>query len=152
MDQISNHILNLTSNAIQKINSGQKDIIKIKCRNSFERKFIHDFAEKNGISHRSIIDYTNFHKNMVEMCCQKNRYDKDKTCNISYIYMGYPRTCCSITKCVVYHTPYSFVELGNGYEKEIIGSIDSLPEDKIFFLSENIGYTYLSKYLKGKLF
>lgn len=41
--------------------NGQK--VKILCRNSYQRKCAHEYAEQKGLSHRSIVDYTKFHIN-----------------------------------------------------------------------------------------
>jgi hypothetical protein len=80
---------------------------KILTRNSFERRVAHTYAKYKGVSHRSIIDYTQYHQNV----------------NSEKIYYHSDRYEVSLT-----YTPYSFVELGAGYEKKIIGDPRDQPE------------------------
>ena len=88
--------------------------IKILCRNAYERKCTHDYAEKKNLSHRSIIDYTQYHINQsVET------------------FSGAWDFTCEEYKIKLSATPYSFVEINNGNQKEIIGNQDMLPKDKV---------------------
>lgn len=93
--------------------SGQK--VKILCRNSYERRQAHEYAEQKGLSHRSIIDYTQMHVNQ----------DVVKTRD-----SGCCRYCDSF-KVTISGTPYSFVEVNNGYTKEEIGNKSMLPPTEV---------------------
>lgn len=88
--------------------------LKILCRNSYERKCAHDYAEQLGLEHRSIIDYTQYH---INQDVQTFSGTWDFSCEEYMIKLS--------------ATPYSFVEINNGNQKEIIGSHDMLPKDKI---------------------
>jgi hypothetical protein len=88
--------------------------VKILCRNSYERKCDHEYAEKKNLSHRSIIDYTQYHINQ-----------KVETFSGAWDF-----TCEEYT-IKLSATPYSFVEINNGVQKEIIGNQDMLPKDKV---------------------
>jgi hypothetical protein len=78
---------------------------KIICRNSYERKMVHDYAESKGLSHRSVIDYTKYHINSKTELSQKS-YCCDE---------------CDTYEIKVYSTPQSWVEINNGYDEEKIG-------------------------------
>ena len=78
----------------------------IMCRNSYERQYAHNLAQARGLTHRSVIDYRNFHINRKlndSDCCQGN-YTGEISC-----------------------TPMSYVEIGNGSEKKVIGDVSMLP-------------------------
>lgn len=88
--------------------------VKIICRNSYERKQSHQYAFVKGLKARSIIDYTKFYVNQRV----------DKTYNSQCC-----RDCDGFTVTFM-ATPFSFVEINNGNEKEIIGTSESLPAPK----------------------
>ena len=100
---------------------------KVLCRNSYERRKYHEYAQSKGLSHRSITNYYTYHINedlKIETdsrCCQE----------------------CNLYKVVITGTPFSYVEINNGYEKEIIGTPNLAPSPvKGFFygsfISNNI--------------
>ncbi|ALH06747.1 putative mannosyltransferase OCH1-like protein [Port-miou virus] len=82
-------------------------VMKKRCRNSYERRVLHQAAFIAGLSHRSIIDHTELYKNHPEVwtvsdshCCPD--------CDEKEIHMTW--------------TPHSWVEVNNGYEKQVIGT------------------------------
>ena len=90
----------------EQVESYQNKPKRILCRNSYERRYAHNLAEASGLTHRSVIDYSEFHINRKlrdSNCCQGN-----VTGEIS---------------C----TPFSYVEIGNGSEKKVIGDASMLP-------------------------
>jgi len=89
---------------------------KILCRNSYERKLVHQLAEERNRSHRSIIDYTQMHINQSKLLCiVENR----GCCGSDHD--------CGQYECVISGTPYSFVEIGGGFDKTIIGKKEMIP-------------------------
>lgn len=110
-----------------------KRITKIPCRNSYERRIIHDYADSKNLSHRSIIDYTRIHINQkhIEKISDGTYYDTNANDRF---------------EMKISMTPYSFVEINNGYEKEIIGT-DIIPNQMIYNYYGDDSW-YLSKYKK----
>lgn len=98
---------------------------KKECRNSYERKLLHEAAQREGLEHRTIIDNTKLHKNYSEIivvsdshCCPD--------CDRKEIHLSW--------------TPHSWVEVNNGYKREEIGEQVPLTS-KI----ENVYHLYLHK-------
>jgi len=96
----------------------KKKKIKIVCRNSFERMCIHQYAELRNIPHRSIINYNQIHIN------QSVTRNRDSHCCHD----------CDQFKIVISGTPFSFVEINNGFEKEIIGNELTLPNSIVNYI------------------
>nr|WRK65552.1 R3H domain containing protein [Marseillevirus futianmevirus] len=95
------------------------------CRNSYERKLVHEAAQREGLEHRTIVDNTNLYKNRSDVvvvsdsgCCPD--------CDRKEIHLSW--------------TPHSWVEVNNGYEREEIGTKGPLTQ-KI----ENVYHLYLHK-------
>lgn len=90
--------------------------IKLVCRNSYERQIYHKEAEKLGITHRSIIDYTQMNINRdlkkIEMsgCCSD----------------------CDEYQVAITGTPFSLVEINNGNDKKIVGNSKMIPPPIIY--------------------
>ncbi|CAH6419742.1 Hypothetical protein HVR_LOCUS819 [uncultured virus] len=99
----------ITGIADRAANSGK--VVKILCRNSYERRLAHQCAAEKGISHRSIIDYTQIHVN------QKVTKTSESGCC----------TDCDGFEVTISGTPYSFVELNNGLEPTTIGNKQQIP-------------------------
>lgn len=101
---------------IRKTNKENGKVKKIQCRNSYERKIVHDKAKELNILSRSVIDYNSYHINQTmtrSSCC----YD-----------------CLTGT---ISFTPYSYVELGNELNefkqgKIILGNPDMLPKSSFY--------------------
>ena len=104
---------------------------KILCRNSYERRMAHEYAEQKGLCHRSIIDYTQMHINQdVEVRS----------------YSGCCRDCDRYT-IKISGTPYSYVQINNGYDKEIIGNAGMIPEP-LEILCGGVMLHYIKQYKK----
>ena len=83
---------------------------KIQCRNSYERRVVHNKAKELGISSRTIIDYGHFHVNQ--------KFVQSKCC--------YDCMSGEIT-----FTPFSYVELGANSEQKLhLGEIKNLEPQK----------------------
>lgn len=89
---------------------------KIICINSYERKIAHKYAESKGLTHRSIIDYT-----QMRMYCSINRVFDGGCCED-----------CDSKVVTIYGKPYSFVEINNGSQKKYIGNETMIPSPVIF--------------------
>ncbi|AMQ10664.1 putative mannosyltransferase OCH1-like protein [Brazilian marseillevirus] len=90
---------------LERATSSRKPM-KMRCRNSYERKLLHQAAEKAGLSHRSILDYTELHTN----------YPK--------AYVVHSSGCCprcDTKEILETWTPFSWVEVNNGNERKITG-------------------------------
>lgn len=84
--------------------SHSKRIVKILCRNSYERRFIHKVADSFSLPHKSVLDYTKCHTNFGPW------KKEDCTC-------GGERIIYTASL-----TPMSWVEINNGSQKVIYGS------------------------------
>lgn len=80
--------------------------IKILCRNSYWRRFVHEKAKELNIPSRSILMYENPHINS-----KINNYRNSGCCSD-----------CDGVGVKFTLTPQSFVELNNGYKKQLIGN------------------------------
>lgn len=85
--------------------------MKMRCRNSYERKLLHCAAENSGLSHRSILDYTELHTNYPKVyvvrdsgCCRE----------------------CDTKEILETWTPFSWVEVNNGSERKVVGTEEKL--------------------------
>lgn len=87
------------------------DKMKILCRNSYERRFAHQYAQEKGLTCRSIIDYRKIHVN------QKITLYND----------------CDEFEIIIWGTPQSFVEINNGMEKEVYGNPEMIPSPDIYY-------------------
>lgn len=54
-----NRLNSFFSLTLKRRENGNNFISRFQCRNSYERKMVHSLAEKYGMEHRSIIEYTN---------------------------------------------------------------------------------------------
>ncbi|AIT54758.1 mannosyltransferase OCH1-like protein [Marseillevirus Shanghai 1] len=99
--------------------------MKKRCRNSYERKVLHQEAERVGLEHRTIIDNTELHKNHSEV-----------------VVVSYSGCCpdCDRKEIHLSWTPHSWVEVNNGRERQEIGEREPLTS-KI----ENVHHLYLHK-------
>jgi phosphoenolpyruvate synthase/pyruvate phosphate dikinase len=86
---------------------------KILCRNSYERKIAHTYANAKGISHKTILDYSQIHINQT---IQKTKE-------------SYCCSDCDGYEIKVTATPYSFVQVNNGYVTELIGTLSMIPKE-----------------------
>nr|WQM87073.1 mannosyltransferase OCH1-like protein [Marseillevirus cajuinensis] len=109
---------------ISKAASSGKPIRK-SCRNSYERKLVHEAAQREGLEHRTIVDNTQLYKNYSDV-----------------VVVSDSHCCpdCDRKELRLSWTPYSWVELNNGYEREEIGEKVPLTS-KI----ENVYHLYLHK-------
>ncbi|ALX27459.1 putative mannosyltransferase OCH1-like protein [Golden Marseillevirus] len=99
--------------------------MKMRCRNSYERKLLHEAAENLGLSHRSILDYTEMHKNYPRAyvvadsgCCPE----------------------CDTKEILETWTPYSWVEVNNGNERNVAGTEKKVEQTtrNVYRLPKNI--------------
>lgn len=100
-------------------------VMKKRCRNSYERRLLHQAAFMAGLSHRSIIDYTEFYENHPDIitvsdsvCC--------RDCDRKEIHKTW--------------TPHSWVEVNNGHEKKVIGTETERKQviENVYRLKKNI--------------
>lgn len=105
----------------------QKNIVRIQCINSYERRWWHCWAISYKLSHRSIIDYS-----QIRVTCQFQKI-RDSGCCKDYDGI----------RVILTPNPYSYVEMNNGNDKLILGEeilkpYTSTPSqmkyDKIFLL------------------
>ncbi|SNW62293.1 F-box domain-containing protein with RH3 domain [Orpheovirus IHUMI-LCC2] len=85
---------------------------KIQCKNSYQRRLVHRIAEHLGMEHRSILDYTQIH------ICHRNQKHYDSGCCPD----------CDGYVCDLTPQPLSYVEIGSGMEKIVIGNPNTLPD------------------------
>ncbi len=92
---------------------------RIPCRNSYERYYWHQYAESISLPHRSIIDYTRTHINT------KFSSLRNSGCCAS----------CDGEQAIISPTPYSWVEINNGYDKLEIGNPEMIPQPRSEFIA-----------------
>jgi hypothetical protein len=92
------------------------NIIRVPCKNSYERRIAHDYANKLGLQNRTIIDYNNMY-----IHCYKESYNE-----CDYFYDVYHDG--EVYKLNLATSPTSFVEINNGNDKLTIGDATLLPK------------------------
>ena len=100
-----------------------RGVRKFLCRNSYQRRLVHNIAQEHNLMSRSIIDYTQFHVNE----------------SITVVRDSHCCPECDTKELTISATPYSFVEIGKGNDKIIIGRENMLPESQseIFWSMNN---------------
>jgi len=108
---------------------------KILCRNSYESDLFHKLAREEGVSHRSIIDYTQIHINQGQLYFRDTNYDIDDK---EY-------------ECILSAIPHTFVELNSGYENLIIGCKEMIPENRKIIIQDGFAKNWYINREKSKL-
>lgn len=108
----------LSPEIIKSINRIINESALIRCFSSYHRKCVHDYAENCGLSHRSIIDYTNFH--VTQNIQRSGTHCTDEYCD-----------CCINLEIMLSCKPFSYVEIGCGYQDEIVGNKYATPQKLI---------------------
>jgi hypothetical protein len=103
---------------VDKAKKNPKRIFRVQCRNSWQRREAHQEAKQNGVPHRTIINYYFVHK---------NARIKKQVCRCCYSEYG---NCATGIIGEISLTPFSCVELNNGYVKQVYGYPQLLTTEK----------------------